>query len=172
MNRLRRWFYLLAATQAIFLTGWAAWHEWIVRVSPSVLLEVLPVDPDELLRGTYIRLNYSISTIPESMLTGQPDSGDTAGTGRFCVSLAQQGDYWKTASASYGRCPPGGRDRIQGRYDYKDGSGNVHVEYGIGRYYVPEGKGNPRGRLSARVALTPDGRPFLTQLFEEGKPYP
>jgi uncharacterized membrane-anchored protein len=41
------------------------------------------------------------------------------------------------------------------------------------RYYVPEGKGTPPGgKMEAEVALTPDGRPFLTRLLVDGRPYP
>ena len=172
MRTARVWFYLLAASQALFLTTWAGRHEWILRESPSVLLEVRPVDPDEILRGTYILLNYSISTIPDSLLTAPPGPNDSEPGGRICVVLAPQGEFWQAASATLGRCPSGGRDRVEGRLDYLDGTENVRVDYGIGRYYVPEGMGNPRGRLSARVAITPDGRPFLKQVYEEGRPYP
>jgi uncharacterized membrane-anchored protein len=49
----------------------------------------------------------------------------------------------------------------------------VRLDYGIGRYYVPEGKGTlPRGATEAEVALTPDGRAFLIRLFVDGRPYP
>ena len=172
MKTIRVWFYLLAAAQAFTLTAWAGWHEWILGASPTVLLEVRPVDPDEILRGTYIRLYYSISTIPEALLTESTGSGDLASGSRVCVTLAQQGEFWQAVSATPGRCPPGGQDRIEGEAGYSDSAGNLPVDYGIGRYYVPEGMGNPRGRLSALVAITPDGRPFLKQLYEEGRPYP
>jgi len=171
MTSMRRWFYLLAGAQALFLTAWAGRHEWILSDSPAVLLEVRPVDPDEILRGTYIRLDYSISSIPESLLTAPAGPRDVAGA-PVCVTLAPVGEFWRASSATFGRCPAGGRDRVEGRLDYPRSDGNVSVDYGIGRYYVPEGKGNPRGRLSALVAITPDGRPFLKQIYEDGRPYP
>jgi uncharacterized membrane-anchored protein len=47
----------------------------------------------------------------------------------------------------------------------------VRVDYGIERYYVPEGKGTILGgRVEAEIALTESGRPFLTRLFVDGRP--
>jgi uncharacterized membrane protein len=52
-------------------------------------------------------------------------------------------------------------------------SRSLHVEYGIEHYYVPETAGTvPRGKLEAEIALTRNGRPFLTRLFVDGRPYP
>ncbi len=52
-------------------------------------------------------------------------------------------------------------------------SRRLSVEYGIERFYVPEYAGTvPRGQLEAEIALTDSGRPFLTRLFVDGRPYP
>jgi uncharacterized membrane-anchored protein len=54
-----------------------------------------------------------------------------------------------------------------------DRPARLRVDYGIGRYYVPEGKGTlPRGNTEAEVALTRDGRAFLIRLFVDGRSYP
>jgi uncharacterized membrane-anchored protein len=48
---------------------------------------------------------------------------------------------------------------------------SVHVEYGIERYYVAEGTGNPHGKLTARAVVPASGRAKLQQVFLDGKPY-
>jgi uncharacterized membrane-anchored protein len=49
----------------VLVLGWMAGErEWIVRTAPTVWLRTAPVDPQDLFRGEYVRLNYDISTIP------------------------------------------------------------------------------------------------------------
>jgi uncharacterized membrane-anchored protein len=45
------------------------------------------------------------------------------------------------------------------------------VEYGLERYYVKEGTGNPRGKLTVQVAVGAEGKPVIKQVFLDGKPY-
>lgn len=172
MRRIRVWFSALVAAQALFLLGWAGWLEAELARAPTVLLEVRPVDPAEILRGDYIRLGYVIADVPKARFSGSwgADYGEPV-----CIEVRPGQEFWEVASAHVGRCA-GGRsapDRlgIQGSFSgYDDDS--VTVDYGIDRYYVPEGMGTPRGRLTARVAVTSWHRPLLKQLYLDGRPYP
>lgn len=47
----------------------------------------------------------------------------------------------------------------------------MRVEYGLERYYVKEGTGNPRGKLTVRVAVGAEGKPVIKEVFLDGKPY-
>jgi uncharacterized membrane-anchored protein len=51
------------------------------------------------------------------------------------------------------------------------GSSSVRVEYGLERYYVREGTGNPRGKLTVQAAVPKSGRATIKQVFVDGKPY-
>ncbi|HEY3175557.1 MAG TPA: GDYXXLXY domain-containing protein [Candidatus Polarisedimenticolia bacterium] len=171
---VRRWFYALVASQALFLLGWAGWLEAELRRSPTVLLETRPVDPSEILRGDYITLNYTIGTVPISAFTAPPET-DQYGE-KVCVELAPAGEFWQVATASPGGCaggePPGeDRLRLEGRIT-SVGADSVALDYGIGRYYVPEGMGTPQGRLTARVAITSWSRALIKEVYLDGRPYP
>ena len=54
---------------------------------------------------------------------------------------------------------------------WRNSTNSVHVEYGIERYYVAEGTGNPTGKLTAQVAVPASGRAKIRQVFVDGKPY-
>jgi len=64
-------------------------------------------------------------------------------------------------------------------YAWWNTTNSIHVEYGIERYYVAEGTGNPpvlrgnsgHGKHTARVVVTESGRARLQQVFLDGKPY-
>ena len=172
----RRLFVTLVVLHALVLAGWAASLERSRAGVATVRLAIVQRDPRDLLRGDYVWLNYRISDVPLSMFTGpRPAYGD-----RVWVALEPKDGVWAAAGAGLG--PPAlapGQRAITGRVAYvqpRTRAGDperVHVRYGIERYYVPEGKGTaPRGTLEAEVALAADGRPFLTRIFVDGRPYP
>ena len=167
----RRLFVAAVLLHATVLVGWAASLEWELARAPRIRLEVAQRDPRDLLRGDFILLHYRISEVPLAMLAGppgRPDPGD-----RIYVVLAPKGGAHDTVAA-YRAAPTlaAGQRVIVGRLMFVRGDRAV-LRYGIERYYVPEGKGTaPRGQLEAEVALTDAGRPFLTRLFVDGRPYP
>ena len=48
---------------------------------------------------------------------------------------------------------------------------SVHVAYGIEKYFVAEGTGNPRGKLTVQAAVSKSGRANIKEVFVDGKPY-
>jgi uncharacterized membrane-anchored protein len=48
---------------------------------------------------------------------------------------------------------------------------SIHVEYGLERFYVAEGTGNPTGKLTAQVVVPASGRGRVKEVFVDGKPY-
>ena len=48
---------------------------------------------------------------------------------------------------------------------------NTHLEYGLERYYVREGTGNPRGKITVQVAVPASGQGSIKRVFLDGKPY-
>lgn len=169
----RRLFFLAVLLHAGVLIGWAASLETARARAATVRLEVVLRDPRDLLRGDYVWLNYGVSDIPLSAFVSPPSAhpGD-----RVYVALAPKGGVWEAAAASLSKEKLGlapDQRLLVGTVQYVRPRQGVRVVYGIERYYVPEGKGTPpRGKIEADIALTADGRPFLTRLLVEGRPYP
>jgi len=168
-----RLFVAAVVVQALVLLGWAANLEWALARSPRIRLAVAQRDPRDLLRGTYVDLRFEIQEIPATLLTpgALPEPGDS-----LWVILAPKGDVYGAVAVS--RTPPTlepGQYVIAGRARWfsSGASRPLNVEYGIEHYYVPETAGTvPPGKLQAEIAVTRNGRPFLTRLFVDGRPYP
>ena len=160
--------------QALVLVAWSASLEWELAGAERIRLEVVQRDPRDLLRGDYVSLQYVIADIPlETIAGGRPDYGD-----RVWVTLRLQDNVYALAAASRAPVTPGpGQRVIVGRVQsLSNTSGRrpeVHLTYGIERLYVREGRGGlPRGRVEAEIALAEGGRPFLTRVFVDDRPYP
>ncbi len=171
----RRLFVLGVVIQAAVLIGWAASLEWARAGAVTIRLETAPVDPRELLRGDYVQLSYKISEIPLSAFAGERPGSEHTGFPVY-VALAPRGAVHEAVAASLDPARltlQPGQLRLVGTLAWQVQGRGARVTYGIERYYVPEGKGVlPRGTIEAEVAVTADGRPFLTRLFVDGRPYP
>lgn len=174
----RRLFLGLVALHALALVGWAASLEWALGRAATIRVAVVQRDPRDLLRGDYIWLEYRFSEIAMSAITGpgRPQVGD-----RVWVLLAPRGGVWEMTAASRARetLPAAAGQRVlAGTVEREVRAGRseerVRVRYGIERFSVPEGKGRPPRweTIEAELAVTADGRPFLTRLFIDGRPYP
>jgi uncharacterized membrane-anchored protein len=155
---------------ALVLVGWAAGLEWEIVRASRIRLAVAQRDPRDLLRGVYVDLRFEINEIPASMIVGdRPGPGDP-----IWVTLAAKDGVYAAVAASRTPPTPGLDQRvIAGHVHGYLGSRVLTVQYGIERLYVPERAGAvPRGKLEAEIALSPGGRPFLTRLFVDGRPYP
>jgi uncharacterized membrane-anchored protein len=157
---------------ALVLVGWAASLEWDLARASRIRLAVAQRDPRDLLRGMYVDLRFEIQEIPADVIAGgQPDHGDP-----IWVTLAPKGAVYAAVAASRTRTTPGPDQHVIVGRVASFGAGaarRLSVEYGIERFYVPEHAATaPRGQLEAEIALTAGGRPFLTRLFVDGRPYP
>jgi uncharacterized membrane-anchored protein len=178
---------ILAVAQIGFLSWIILARAATLRDGREVLLKVEPVDPRDLLRGDYVRLGYEISQIPVEIVANLP-SGGTVEAGTIHVRIRKQPDgFWRAVAARL-------NDRLDGEAgaDEVDLSGQVSaawnaapgsslsVEYGIERFYLPEGAGKPIERdmrvrsFGILAAVGSDGTPQIkaltdggTKLFEE-----
>ena len=164
-------FLMVLAAQTALLLGLIAQQEYRLAAPTTILLETAPVDPRDLLRGDYVILNYKVSILPSSLW-------DTAPAGKFSpglpvfVSLEQRGQFHEAVLLSATRPEPvPNRVLIQGHLQHSWSTNQVRVEYGLERYYVEEGTGNPRGKLTVQVAVGAAGKPVIKQVFLDGKPY-
>ncbi|MBW8319213.1 MAG: GDYXXLXY domain-containing protein [Arenimonas sp.] len=121
----------------------------LLRSGDEILLKTAPVDPRDLLRGDYVVLAYDISTIPVAVMTGERPV--EAGWQTMQVRLRPASDgYWTVAEAAFGAlAPQDGSVILQTqRFRYygvgeltASADASLRVDYGIERFYVPEGEG-------------------------------
>ena len=165
---------LVLALQTAWILGTTFVQERGLAGGKVVLLETQPVDPRDLLRGDYVILNYKISDVALSLfspaLTNGPAPGETV-----YVALGPRGQFHEVVLGSTDRITPAGGQVVlkgQSRSGWNSAArSTVHVEYGLERYYVREGTGNPRGKLTVQAAVPDSGRAQIKQVFVDGKPY-
>jgi len=152
---------IILMLQILGLVGLYAYHANIENNGKTYLLECHSVDPRDLLSGDYIFLRYDISVPPETLSDAGKDRGNVV-----YVLLHSVGSVWEIDEVS--PVPPTGdvpflKGRINGS----------QIDYGIERYYVPEGKGKyVPGDLRAEIVVQLDGTAQLKRLYSAGKPWP
>jgi uncharacterized membrane-anchored protein len=174
---------VLALVQTGFLSWIIAGRAAILRNGKEVLLKIEPVDPRDLLRGDYIVLGYDISRIPVKMIADVPADKLISDDTRLVVRLKKGADgYWTPAVAWFGKAPtPPAADEadISGHvaegWDLRGEAATIAPEYGIERFYLPEGQGialqnDMRVRpFGIRLALAGDGTAQIKALVDGDK---
>ena len=154
----------------------------ILRSGADIKLKTLPVDPRDLLRGDYVILSYPISAIPKSIVTGEVPQGGTRA--RLAVRLQPGADgLWTATEASFGALAPKEGSVVLRTLPldfYTSVAGGIpdtlFVQYGIERYYVPEGEGRVledarnQEELEVEVRVGTDGTPQIARLILKGEP--
>ena len=170
----RNLFFLVLALQSAWLLGTVFVQERALRVGTVILLETRPVDPRDLLRGDYVILNYKISDVPTSLF--QPTLTNALLPGQTVyVALQQRGEFHEVVWASKYEIPSNPyeiilKGTIQNGWN-RERQGTAHVAYGLEKYFVREGTGNPRGKLTVQAVVPASGRATIKQVFLDGKPY-
>ncbi len=170
---------LLAVAQIAFLSWMIAGRAAILRNGQEVLLKVEPVDPRDLLRGDYVYLSYDISRIPVKLIADIPAGKQTNDEGQITVRLKKDADgYWRAASAWLAK-PTSPADA--GEVDIVghiaagwtlSGDTTIAPDYGIERFYLPEGEGLAIERdmrvrpFGIRAAVSKDGVPQIKALMD------
>ena len=164
---------LVLALQCAWLLGMVAVQEYALATGRVILLETVRVDPRDLLRGDYLILNYKISFVPTNLFS-PPIPNDTISTKEIFVALVQgTNEFWEVTRASTNTFLPAAdevllRGDVVGRGVHTK---QIQVAYGIERFYVAEGTGNPAGKLTAQVVVPASGRGRVKEVFVDGKPY-
>ena len=173
---------LLAFLLQAGLLGWILWDRAnLLQNGREIRLQVIPVDPRDLLRGDYVILSYPISRVQTNQLAGDDDFnyGDT-----IYVTLTPEGDGWKATAISH--APPVDGDAVvlkgvvSSITSLGDNCGDAKgcaiykVAYNLEQFFVPEGKGRDLEtlrndqRVSVDVAVAPGGRAALKRLLVDG----
>lgn len=154
---------LVAAIQIGFL-GWSIMgRAAILREGREILLKVEPVDPRDLLRGDYVRLGYEAGLVDRTIFANPPVDTDRSANEAVYVRLARSSDgYWRPVSASMGEPAANRSDQqvdLRGTLTGYERVGEnnarmIQVNFGIERYYVPEGEGR---MIETNMAIRPFG---------------
>ncbi|WP_025091426.1 GDYXXLXY domain-containing protein [Brucella intermedia] len=176
-----RWLYVGAAITALLQTGilYAAIEKRaaILRSGAEVTLQTEPFDPRDLMRGDYVVLGYEISSLTRKEIGGTPSAGSRA------VYVAVKPDangIARFSRASFAPLSDLAADEVQirGEAAYSisdDPQSNVRLNFGIERYYVPEGQGRAiedsqrERRITAVIAVDPKGAPVIKALQDDGR---
>ena len=156
----------------------------ILRNGTEIILKTEPVDPRDLMRGDYVRLNYKdVSSIEQRLVVGAWPVDDT--TTPVWLILAPGSDgVFAAKAASFSR-----PDQVSGdevvlkslpvRVRVAQPSGGLNsigrLSFGIERYYVPEGEGveiekaRNAGRTTVAVRVSADGEAQIGRLMIDGK---
>ncbi len=166
---------LVLALQTAWLLGMVATQEFALARGKAILLETRPVDPRDLLSGDYLMLRYKISDVPTNLFSPPVKKDLPNGTKVFVVLAPGTNEFYTVTRASTKALAPSSDAEVvmsgKSSYAWWNTTNSIHVEYGIERYYVAEGTGNPRGKLTARAVVPASGRARLQQVFLDGKPY-
>lgn len=170
---------IVAALQTLILGYVIESRASILRNGTDVLLKTAPVDPRDFLRGDYVVLNYDISSVPVSSIAG----GVPQNPGKTSIWVRLKpgdGGFWGIVESSFQRLPDEpGTVLLHSRpfYSYGPSSADhIRVEYGIERYYVPEGQGTALeqarqdGEVSVAVRVASNGTPQIRSLLVDRKP--
>ena len=166
---------LVLGLQVAWILATVTTQELNLRSAPTVLLETRPVDPRDMLRGDYVILSYKISGVPLGLF--QPPLAEVPHAGQTVfVVLEPRGQFHEAVSAALQRPQPApGQVVIRGTteqsWQTSRSNATVRVHYGLERYYVAEGTGNPRGKLTVHAAVPDSGAATIKEVFLDGKPY-
>lgn len=170
---------IVAAVQTVILGYMIESRAAILSNGTEILLKTAPIDPRDLLRGDYVTLNYDISAVPLSTLTGEIPK--QPGEETLSVRLRKQDDgFWAIAESSFGDLPPAPDSVVLLSLPFYNFAtkrdDTVRVDYGIERYYLPEGEGRALetarndGRVSIAARISQDGSAQIRSLLLNGQP--
>ncbi len=110
----------------------------IIRTGETVLLETVPVDPRDFLRGDYVILRYKISTIDLQQV--QSEKPRYRRGERVYVGLEPKEKFWeaKAVQTTKPAADSGLYIKAKVKYCYNK---KLTLNYGIESYFVPEGEG-------------------------------
>lgn len=166
-------FILIGVFWLLIIGGLVGYKEYTLFTGQEVLLRTVPVDPRDLFRGDYVILRYEISTLdPEVMKLGNPPGWVGS---KVYVTLEVEDGYGRATRLWPTVMKPDGLF-IHGKVKSASDS-EMHIEYGIESFFVPEGEGKLIERqrqsgLDVRVVIDKYGTAVIKSLVVEGEDLP
>lgn len=138
----------------------------------EVTLELIPVDPRDLLRGEYVILNLAATTLSRDV----PGADTKWRNGQeIFVSLETGSDGFARPVKVSATRKEAGELALRGTVQ-PNWNDDLRVRYGLDAFFLPEGAGKvierlPRERVKLVIALHEDGRSMPLRLLVDGKPF-
>ncbi len=180
MSPSRRFKFLFAAVvaaQIVILIWLAAGRYLILAGGESALLRTVPYDPYHLMMGNYVQLNYTVSEIEFSEHHTDIEDLDQIGHGESVYVVWTKGGKYHEATGLYRNRPVVADDQllVKARFLWHY-DGKVRVEYGIERFYVPDGQGKhiekPSHTIEVEVKVGKRGDVAIHRVFLDGEELP
>jgi len=127
-----------AGLQVLVLAFMAGQREWIMRTGTPVTLRTAPIDPNDPMRGAYVRLDYEASFVPPAQCRGEIVNWVKLSDYRELQRLRDRvvyapltiGPHGLAEVTSLSDTPPASGLFLRGRVQSLDANG-VRVRYGI-----------------------------------------
>ncbi|MEJ2100175.1 MAG: GDYXXLXY domain-containing protein [Desulfobacterales bacterium] len=173
---MRKLFIVLAVIlQLVVLAYMAGEREFILHNGKVIHLRTAPIDPRDMFRGDYVRLNYEISRIPVNMIEGADRSAEIKKGSKIYVNLKEgPNGLYEPVDAAFQEPQEGLylTGRIPVAYQKLQTGNPIWVKYGIEAYFVQQGKGREmEKRLGSRtdiqvplemeIAVGPNGKAVI-----------
>ena len=152
--------------------GLIASKQHIIRTGKTVLLETVPVDPRDFLRGDYVILRYKISTLDLQQI--QSEKSNFGRGERIYVRLEPKERFWEATAVKTKRPVSDNGVYIKAKVKYCYNK-KLELNYGIESYFVPEGEGkdiekNMRGNNSSvevETLVDKGGNAIIKRVFAQ-----
>jgi uncharacterized membrane-anchored protein len=164
----------VALAQTAVLASMVIDRVTLLRTGREIILPIVPVDPRDLFRGEYVRLSYSISTVPMALAGGAHLQRNQV---LYVVVEKKAGDEaWQAVRATRTFPDDLNPDQVvlKGRVLFGSATSET-VRYGIESYFVPQGEG-PRlealarnRKLAVLIAVDNAGNAAIKGLLIDGK---
>ena len=154
----------------VLALGMIASKQHTLRTGRTVVLETVPVDPRDFLRGDYVILSYKISTLDLNQIESEKPyyrSGENV-----YVRLEPKGRFWQAVAVQSKKSANARAMFIKGRVKYCYNK-QLTLNYGIESYFVPEGEGrdlekNMSGRkssVSVEALIDSNGNTLIKKVY-------
>lgn len=153
---------LVAVLQVLVLAFMAGQREWIARTGKPLLLRTAPVDPNDPMRGAYVRLDYEISHVPAELCQGATAQWAKSTDYREQQGLRDRVVYATLTVNPHGIAeltalsdrPPDRGPYLKGRVQNAD-TGGIRVRYGIEALFMSKETAQRTERLALERAGAP-----------------
>jgi hypothetical protein len=189
---------LAGAVCLAILSGMMVLHAWPLWTGQAAVLPVTPIDPRDLFRGEFVRLNTPATALvvttgaaptPEGSVVVRPLGDSWSATpsdysARFLalrgkpvyVQLERRDDTGEHHPVTVSDRPVSGALNLRGRVNWSDDT-TLHVDYGLDAYFMQEGTAKPvedalrnQRKVQMEIAVADSGRARIRRLLVDGVP--
>lgn len=170
MNRKRGWI-IAAILQVLFLLFMAGSYYSIDYFGEEIKIKTTPVDPRDILYGDYVTLRFEISTAPLSKWRDDHQLLDQGNRPAYVVLEENKDGYYEIQNI-YPEKPDVSEEQVvlkaKAEKIWTETAEQVHLSYGIERYYVQENTGKELEQQASDIdvilSISPWGAHKITEL--------